>query len=290
MSHLNNLISMLSPQGAFAANLHLTGHCNMDCTGCFARFGARDQHRTPALRMSIAQWIALIEKLVDKTAHFPQRKLTFVGGEPLLIKDLPMLLSRAQKLGFRTCVVTNGTLLEHRLEEIATHTHWIGLSVDSVVPDTLHAIGRHVRNHTLDYVKLAGKVRNQGIRLKVNTVVSSLNYQEDIQHLVQQLAPERWKVLRWLPLRGENDTHTHMAISDHEFASFVARHAHLDPVTEDNGDMYGSYIMIDPEGWLLDNSDGSQQRVEPILEAITTNGEFGFSPSRFAARGGIYDY
>lgn len=292
MSHLDHLITGLTKHGAFAANLHLTGHCNMDCVGCFARFGARGQHHVPALRLPITDWHAIIDRLARKTAHIAHRKLTFVGGEPLLIKALPELLDHARQAGFSTCVVTNGALLARRFEAIAAHTDWIGLSVDSAEPETLRRIGRHVRNRTVDYPGLAREIHARGIRLKVNTVVSSANYHEDLNGMITQLAPTRWKVLRWLPIQGENDAFIHMAVSEDQFTDFVARHREHAPVAEDNADMLGSYVMIDPDGWLLDNADGHQRQVEPLLvqDSAPRVAQYGFSAKRFAERGGIYPY
>jgi uncharacterized radical SAM superfamily Fe-S cluster-containing enzyme len=37
---IHQLVHSLEDTGAITINLHLTGHCNMACHGCFARFGS----------------------------------------------------------------------------------------------------------------------------------------------------------------------------------------------------------------------------------------------------------
>jgi len=42
-----------------------------------------------------------------------------------------------------------------------------------------------------------------GIRLKINTVVSKLNYNEDLSWLIKKIKPERWKVFQILRIRNQ---------------------------------------------------------------------------------------
>jgi radical S-adenosyl methionine domain-containing protein 2 len=92
------------------------------------------------------------------------------------------------------------------------------------------------------------------LKLKINTVVCSANWQEDLSGLIRALAPERWKVLRMLPVvSGELD------VTDAQFNAFVDRHRLLSDVmvVEDNDDMVGSYIMVDPTGRFFQNRTGA---------------------------------
>lgn len=94
---------------------------------------------------------------------------------------------------------------------------------------------------------------NPKLRQKINTVVNSLNFDEDMSQIIRRLAPDKWKVLRMLPTITNE-----LSIVDEQFAGFVERHAALGDIisAEDNNDMVESYIMIDPRGRFFQNSLG----------------------------------
>lgn len=98
----------------------------------------------------------------------------------------------------------------------------------------------------------AARVRVLGIGLKLNTVVTALNWQEDMHALLRDLRPARWKVFQVLAIAGQNDGAVEpLLITGEQFAAFVDRHLDLEaeglgPVAEDNDAMTDSYAMIDP--------------------------------------------
>ena len=126
-----------------------------------------------------------------------------------------------------------------------------------------------------------------GLRIKLNTVVNQLNHDEDLSVLIQCMAPDKWKVLRMLPVVNH-----HLAVSDEQFAAFVARHRAFEQIlcAEDNQDMHESYLMIDPHGRFFQNSPliAGQGYVysQPILEvgAATAFSQMSFDSDRFSAR------
>jgi radical S-adenosyl methionine domain-containing protein 2 len=139
-------------------------------------------------------------------------------------------------------------------------------------------------------------VRALGIRLKLNTVVTSLNWQQDLSGLVRAVRPERWKVFQVLPMAGQNDGVVEpLLVTPEQFASFTARHAGLAaegfaPVAEDNDAMTGSYVIVDPLGRIVDNTSGRHRYSRPILEVgpATALAETRFSLLRLVARNGLY--
>lgn len=54
----------------------------------------------------------------------------FEGGEPLLRDDLPILMKESKNLGMMNAVITNGTLLDKRKEEIVPYSDVIVVSID----------------------------------------------------------------------------------------------------------------------------------------------------------------
>ena len=48
-------------------------------------------------------------------------------------------------------------------------------------------------------------LRQYGVRIKVNTVVTRSNLKEDLTGFILEACPERWKLLQVLPVKGQND-------------------------------------------------------------------------------------
>lgn len=76
-------------------------------------------------------------------------------------------------------------------------------------------------------------------------MVNRLNHGEDLGPLIRRLAPDKWKVLRMLPVVSQD-----LVVSDRQFTAFVARHHACSHVlcAEDNQDMREFYLMVDPTG------------------------------------------
>jgi radical S-adenosyl methionine domain-containing protein 2 len=269
----------------------------MRCRFCFAPFQDVVEAVLPRGHLSREESLRLVRTLA---ARFD--KLTFAGGEPTLCPWLPELVRTAKEMGATTMLVTNGSRLLRCLETMEDALDWVTLSIDSASERTLVALGRAVQGRiplsSGQYQEIAGAVHSRGIRLKVNTVVSSANAEECLTPLIRALRPERWKVLRVLPVAGQNSGRVEpLLCTDAAFAGFVERHRHLaaegiDVVPEDNDDMRGSYAMVDPAGRFFDNASGGHQYTDPILTAgiDAAWAQAAFSMTRFLGRGGSYDW
>ena len=56
-----------------------------------------------------------------------------------------------------------------------------------------------------DYLAAIGDLRQCGARIKVNTVVTRSNLDEDLTEFIIEACPERWKLFQVLPVKGQND-------------------------------------------------------------------------------------
>ncbi len=281
--------STSSARPAFpAANFHLYKPCDAKCRFCFATF--RDVHG----RLNVGQALRVLRLLREAGCE----KLTFAGGEPTLHPHIGQLLAEAKGLGFTTCIVTNGSRLGRLLDLQADDLDWVGISIDSGHEAVQAALGRGRGDHVAHAIRLADRARELGVRVKLNTVVTALTWQEDMTSLVRRVAPERWKVFQVLPIGGQNDGAVEeLLITDQQFDSFVWLHAHLGaeglgPVVEDNDAMRGSYVMIDPLGRFFGNATGAHVYSEPILDVgvRAALAQVGFEPAKFEARGGRYEW
>ncbi|HYO68919.1 MAG TPA: viperin family antiviral radical SAM protein, partial [Archangium sp.] len=187
-----------------SVNFHLWEPCNMRCRFCFATFQDVRAEVLPKGHLPREEALRLVELLC---AHF--EKITFAGGEPLLCRWLPELAQAAKARGVTTMLVTNGSRLSpERVARFKGCLDWATLSIDSASPETNVALGRAVQGRKAltaeEYLALGARIREAGMRLKVNTVVTALNAGEDLSSLIRGLRPERWKVLRVLPVEGQN--------------------------------------------------------------------------------------
>ena len=149
-----------------------------------------------------------------------------------------------------------------------------------------------------------------GVMLKLNTVVTKFNFNENIYPLINKIQPMRWKIFQVLPVEGENygigsnitqQNVIPLEITTNEFQNFCNRNiANLnDPtiaIIEDNDTMRSSYINIDENGCFLDSSTGQKTPTRSIFEVglntavhdLLSSSGGGFDKVAFDKRGGYY--
>ena len=281
-----------------SVNYHLWKACNMRCKHCFATFQDIEPRFLPKGHLGREGCILVVESLSE--AGF--QKINFAGGEPTLCPWLPDLIRRAKELGLITSIVTNGSRIsEEWLDSVKDSLDWVALSVDSVSPELLLRTGRTTSDgpmSELDYLRVVDMLRQSGIRIKINTVVTQSNLEEDLTVFIREARPERWKLLQVLPVRGQNDDgiEEHIVSSD-EFQGYVQRSSRVEMagitvVPESNDLMTGSYVMVDPAGRFFDNVSGSHTYSRPILEVGVEEAlrEVSVAPEKFLSRSGLYDW
>lgn len=163
----------------------------------------------------------------------------------------------------------------------------------TIVDETNKLIGRTYKNK-VNYLGLCLKIKERGFRLKINTVVNSFNWYGDLNDFIEDVKPDRWKVFQALRVEGQNEKQfNEIKVTDEQFASYINTHKHQKSmVVEDNEAMTGSYLLIDPQGRLFENSKGEHtyssklqdNDIETCLSEINLNREM------FIKRGGIYNW
>lgn len=273
-------------------NYHLWKPCNMRCGFCFATF---DDLPSSYLKRDDAI------RLVDLLCRSGFGKINFAGGEPTLCLWLADLIHQAKSHRVTTSIVTNGSCITGGwLDKLNGNLDIAALSIDSIDAGTLRKTGRAVNGSPLtgkDYQRIAADVKERDIRLKVNTVVSQANYDEDLREFILSLMPERWKIFQVLPVQGQNDKRIdEFAVTSKQFERYVQRNRSVTEygikvVPESNDLMTGSYIMVDPLGHFFDNTRGRHSYSRPILEVGVDEAlqDIAILPDRFAERGGLYN-
>jgi radical S-adenosyl methionine domain-containing protein 2 len=257
-------------------NYHITNRCNYHCAYCFGKF---DGQKDPMLEDA--------KRIVDNIAsYFFQNEITdgrinFAGGEPTLYAHLDELINYASSLGIRVSIVTNGSLLTPELVcSWQGKVSCIGISIDSIDNNTNITIGRCCRNKAKDlphWNGLAKAIHECNIDLKVNTVVSRLNLDEDLSELYRALGPKKIKLFQMHLIDGINDQAKSYEITEREFVDFCERHRAFESVmvAEPCGSMENSYLMVNPKGKFQLNNNGAYQtfgdlNTTSILEILKT--------------------
>jgi len=259
-------------------------------------------------RLSEEEGTSMIEDLSSSGVE----KINFVGGEPMLHPHLEAWIVASKSCGLTTSIVSNGTrMTEGWLTKMRPHLDWLGLSIDAS-NDEMHALmGRGLKGeitsgfsrHLERSTKVWEIARRLGYGLKLNTVVTSVNSDDDMSELVGFLKPHRWKIFKVLRIEGENDGRVEpLLISQEQFEKYMARHRRYlqdfegtQIVSEDNEDMLGTYAMIDPQGMVYTNLHSryhySKQSVGDIgFLAAWAQVMDGFSNIGFEKRGGKWNW
>lgn len=246
-------------------NWHITEACNLKCQYCFAKWEKpckRELLHHPCNVLKLLDEISKLPK--DLGGGFDSLRLNLVGGETFLYRSKVInIIEEAKKRGMRLSAITNGTKLDEELNHIiAEHFDIIGFSVDSLNESTNIQIGRQEDNSAIninDIIKniLFIKELNSDIKIKINTVVNKLNYDEFIGDFLDKVKPNKWKVFKMLPIIQESKC---LEINDTQFKQFLDNHQMYKDIlyVEDNDDMTGSYLMIDPLGRFFQNDKDKQ--------------------------------
>ncbi|KAF2257217.1 radical SAM enzyme, partial [Trematosphaeria pertusa] len=280
-----------------SVNYHFTRKCNAECRFCFHT--ETTSHVEP---------LENAKKGLRLLHDDGMEKLNFAGGEPFLYhKYLGQLCRFAkQELGLQSVsIVSNGTrVTEKWLREYGQYVDILAISCDSFIASTNAAIGRADRksgrpfDNVAQLFQIRDWCRELGIKFKLNTVVCSLNWQEDMVDVVRELDPFRWKVFQVLVVEGENESEQRMRdarkmlVTDEQFGSFCKRHEGVRGFTPESNDvMQSSYLILDEYLQFLDGGNKARHSgkildvgVQKALSQVEWDQE------AFVARGAIYDW
>lgn len=270
---------------AYKVNLHITQKCNYACKYCFARF---DNHND----LTLEQWKHIIDNL---KASGLVDAINFAGGEPVLYPNFPALVNYAYEQGFKLSIITNGSLmLNPKLmpPELFSKFDTLGISVDSINPKTLIALGAcNKSQEVLSYDKLSQLIKlarsfNPAIRIKLNTVITNINADEDLTIIGQKLDIARWKMLRMKLFIHESFNNAPLLASQTDFDGFVERHAEVSEDVVPENDLTRSYIMVDNQGRLLDDETEEYKVVGSLLteDFVTVFDRYNFDEATYASR------
>jgi len=265
------------------ANLHITEKCNFDCRHCYAKF----HYHEP---LSVEDW----KKIIDNCCNSGLiNAFNFAGGEPFVYCRLEELIHYAYNKGAKVSIITNGYFMtEDWIRKNAPFLDTIGFSIDSFYTETLKNIGRRDKNgNYLDPDKFSSLVMlikklSPNTRIKINTVVSALNINENIvQEIINRNLPvNRLKLLKISPFENDEFNNLNITITDDIYSNYIKRNLSSTSVSKINSMIYktengmeivaehsifGGYIMIDAGGRLVDDTLNTNYTI--IANCTTTD-------------------
>jgi radical SAM protein with 4Fe4S-binding SPASM domain len=166
--------------------LYLTRRCNLRCVMCDAWAAEPDGHA----ELSAGEVLSVI----DQARALGLTDLKLFGGEPMLRRDLEVIVEHAAILGVRCTLITNGTLLtEQRARNLVeAGLAQLDLSLDAGdagLHDAIRGVPGTWRRamQGLQAVQAAAQAFKRRVAIRVNAVVMRANYLE-LPKLVDQLS------------------------------------------------------------------------------------------------------
>lgn len=236
----------------FGASWAITSACNYKCEYCYRHKNNKTVNPCQA------------KVIIDKLYSMGCRKLSLSGGEPLLWyskEKVIDLLNYIKNKGIITEIITNGYYLKASdFSELSKCLDVFTIDVDSINSDIQVNLGRPA-NHFDNAKILYKEARKYGIKIKLNTVVTSLNqdYILDMADFVKDNGFYKWKLYQFMPIMGFTDEKKHLLLDKQKFSSLMTKlkNSMLGSgtwiVTENNDEMAGSYINIDQRGCVFTN-------------------------------------
>ena len=158
--------------------------CNASCEHCSFFEGVEEKGR-PVLSTDQAQ------KVIREAQELGVSVITFVGGEPLLRRDLPEIISSVDKDLSTTFLVTNGSSLsEMALKLKKSGLDSVGVSIDSADP-VKHDLFRGTRG--LFWKAIAGieRAKDAGLTVAMVITLTPESFRDGELDNIVELARER---------------------------------------------------------------------------------------------------
>ena len=197
-------------------NFHFVDYCNYHCCYCFVKKANR--------MTSFLNIVNIVDNIAEYFKNIKVRgRINLVGGEIFMCSYLQQIIDYIYSKDIDVSIVTNGYLLTKKfIERNKRKICCIGISVDSLNPETNKLIGRCFNKQTLDKNKLINLceiIKSNNIKLKINHCLSKFNCDEDISKFIEIIKPDRFKIFQMTIIDSINGKCKNIQLSNKEFES-----------------------------------------------------------------------
>lgn len=153
----------------FQVTFSLTNRCNFRCAYCHIPLQERAE-------MTTDEWRAAIDEFADAGMG----RASFMGGEPLLHKDLPELIDHVKRRGVHASINTNGWLVPQHLDALA-RLDLVCITLDG--PAAVHDAQRHPGSYAriMEALEL---LRGRGTKTVTMTVLTEASI-DTVDHVLE---------------------------------------------------------------------------------------------------------
>ena len=204
--------------------ISLLEKCNLRCTYCMPADGIALSPK--ASLMTADEIFAVAQTFVENGVD----KIRLTGGEPLLRKDFPEIVSKLAALNASLSITTNGILIDRHIEVLKqANIKKINLSLDTLVSSKFHSIT--LRNQFEKVIDNLHLLLDHDFQVKVNVVLMKGFNENEIIDFVQltKFLPLSIRFIEFMPFAG-NEWDRSKMVSQKEILSQVEECFSLDKI------------------------------------------------------------
>ncbi|MFH1642957.1 MAG: radical SAM protein [Nanoarchaeota archaeon] len=173
-SGIKVILSLFGKKYPIKVNFITTYKCNYECKYCNVKSLTEREMNTSE-----------IKKMIDELHKVGMEQITFIGGEPLIRKDIGKLISYAKKKDILTLISTNGSLLKHRIKELKDlDVVALCLNGPKKVHDKIRGMGSYD-----EVIEAIDNAKKNNLNIILNCILYNKN-KENIEHVLE-LAKEK---------------------------------------------------------------------------------------------------
>ncbi len=143
-----------------AVSWSLTNRCNFRCKYC-------NIYNIKSKELTTKQ----IFSVIDELAEMGTQRVSLIGGEPLLRKDIKQIIDYCKDYDFHVTLTSNGALVPKKINEIKK-ADLLKLSFDG--PKKIHDFMRQKGSY-LDLLKAIEVAKNNNMKVMLNTTLTKYN-------------------------------------------------------------------------------------------------------------------
>ncbi len=208
--------------------LFVTDRCTLSCKWCLRQTTASEYYSENFVenRHDIT-----LEKAMEILQYFPKAvHVNFAGfGEPLLVNDLFKINAELKKRPMKTSVITNGTLLLDRMNDILNADfNYVSVSINSIDSNNFESTcgsSEKIFNNVLDGIqRLAKERKSNSPRLHISFVLTRDLFDQtpEIIKLAEELNVDSLDLHNMIPHKNYKDYSGILTTDDEEVVAKIA--------------------------------------------------------------------
>ena len=220
----------------------LTDRCNLRCSYCMPAEGLDWLPDESVLTED--EIVRLVRIGVQQLGI---REVRFTGGEPLVRRGLVDIVRRSHELGVETSLTTNALGLARMADALAAAgLDRVNVSLDSVRPETFHAITR--RDRLKDVLAGLEAARAAGLGpIKINAVLMRGHNDDQAPELLRWALAEGYhlRFIEQMPLDAQHGWSREGMITADEIFGWLEADFDLSPAVEPRGSAPAELFQVD---------------------------------------------